>query len=65
MIDCEACGSPEVYCWGSKGAVDEGEFIEDWQCHNCNSLGVIKGDADDPPEQWDRTGLLFEGKEDQ
>jgi len=40
------------------GGTKEGAFVEHYECQ-CGATGTIRGKADNPVEQWNRTGEVF------
>jgi hypothetical protein len=56
---CNCCGSNNVSVTQSYGAIDRGEFEEQWRCGDCNAKGWIEGEASNHPAQWRRKGALF------
>jgi len=36
-----------------------GSFTEDWKCPNCGATGTIYGKEEQPPNQWDKVGEVF------
>jgi hypothetical protein len=59
VTTCAQCGSLDIDCVESSGGVEAGDFTEEWQCGSCGATGVIKGEASDPPHEWDKTGEVF------
>lgn len=57
--ECAECGgelqSRPIH---SQGAVERsGYFKEKYRCNDCDEIGWIKGQLEDPPSQWRRRGV--------
>jgi len=39
--------------------VTEGSFTEEYQCQICNLTMTIAGEADAPPETWQKYGAAY------
>ena len=42
----------------SSGGTKEGSFVEHYECP-CGATGTVRGDCEEPPHQWRRTGEVF------
>ena len=40
------------------GGVKSGQFEEKYECE-CGAIGYVRGNAEEPAEQWRRTGEVF------
>jgi hypothetical protein len=58
MSDCNNCGGV-VQCVDSDGGIEEGRFVEKYECTGCDAWGTIKGEASDPPQTWQEEGPIF------
>lgn len=58
-MTCEQCNAPTQIVEQS-GGTKEGNFKEEYECVNGHK-GWIRGDASAPPQEWRRTGSVFEG----
>jgi len=56
-MSCDKCGAPTTMVENS-GAVKEGRFKEEYECVNGHK-GWVRGKAEEPAQQWDRTGMVF------
>ena len=54
--DCDHTNAKIV---DQSGGTKEGSFVEHYECQLCGARGTIKGQAGDPPQQWQRTGPVF------
>ena len=59
-MTCANCGSAAVDIVDERGGTTSGSFVEQWECDTCGALGWIRGHAAAPPQQWSRTGRVFE-----
>jgi len=59
-MSCKNCGGATELV-DSSGGVTEGRFREKYQCIECGAHGWIKGEAGEPAESWNKTGMLFTG----
>jgi len=55
MTDCDHTAAQIV---ASEGGTD-GEFVERYECP-CGATGRVFGDASQPPQNWRRTGRVFD-----
>jgi len=58
---CGQCDSPAIEMTDSSGNVVDGPFRERYHCNDCGALGLIRGEAGAPPDEWKKTGTLFNG----
>ena len=56
-MTCATCGAP-TFITDQSGATKEGQFTEEYECVY-NHKGTIRGRAEDPPQEWQRTGRVF------
>lgn len=59
MTTCGNCGSTEIRCVDSEGAVMSGPFTEEYECQQCGATGTISGRAEDTGDEWERSGEVF------
>ncbi len=43
----------------SQGGTTEGRFKEKYECP-CGATGYVSGNAEEPPQQWNRWGRVFD-----
>jgi len=60
-MTCDNCGG-NLELIESNGGVVEGSFTEEYQCVVCNLTMTIAGEADAPPETWDKYGAAYGGE---
>jgi len=60
-MNCDNCGG-YLELIESNGGIVEGSFTEEYQCCICNLTMTITGEADAPPETWDRYGAAYDGE---
>jgi len=60
-MNCDNCGG-NLELIESNGGVTEGSFTEEYQCIVCNLTMTIAGEADQPPETWDKYGAAYDGE---
>jgi len=58
-MTCKKCGCATEIT-RDEGGRTEGRFKEVWECVN-GHIGWVRGEASAPPQQWTRTGSVFEG----
>lgn len=58
MSPCADCGGATDLIEQS-GGTKAGQFVEKYECANCGAKGSIRGEASDPPQEWRRTGSVF------
>jgi hypothetical protein len=60
MSPCANCGGV-TDLEEQSGGTTEGRFSEEYQCVQCGAKGWIRGEASAPPQEWTRTGQVFNG----
>ncbi|AFH22930.1 hypothetical protein OSG_eHP38_00105 [environmental Halophage eHP-38] len=60
-MNCDNCGG-NLELIESNGGVTEGSFTEEYQCQICNLTMTIAGEADAPPETWQKYGAAYGGE---
>jgi hypothetical protein len=55
-MTCENCGAVLELVTQS-GGTKEGYFSEKYKCVECGRNGYISGEADNPPQQWEKSGV--------
>ena len=58
-MTCNKCGTA-TKCVESTGGIESGRFREEYECVRGHK-GTIAGNAEEPPQQWDRYGTVFGG----
>ena len=53
------CNHKDARCVESTEPKDEGRFVEKYECV-CGATGRIEGNEQDLPQQWTRTGEVFQ-----
>lgn len=58
---CQNCEQGIVAVVEQSGGIEEGPFTEIHKCNYCGATGTIRGRAEKPPREWERTGAVFNG----
>jgi len=58
-MNCKQCGSEAIGMVDTEGAVQEGPFVEWYECGVCEARGQIRGNAEASPAEWREMGSLF------
>jgi ssDNA-binding Zn-finger/Zn-ribbon topoisomerase 1 len=57
-MKCDNCGG-NLELIESRGGVTEGSFTEEYQCIVCNLTMTITGNAEEPPDMWQKYGAAY------